>query len=86
MLNTDGILLEFDEVIAIAQLKLILEEDADLAWSTEINEEQVLLLPPEGDGCLREGARYIVSAVVADPAGNVTDVEITFATPVDCKP
>jgi len=78
--NTDGIVLEFDEAIDTQALELQVEGTAK-DWTGSIDGSTVTLLPLAG-ATLGYETDYTVAGTVADAAGNETDVEVAFTTMV----
>jgi hypothetical protein len=76
--NTNGIVLEFNENIGKASLK-VSEGGTDLGWVASTKEKTVTLKPPKGKELVNEKT-YEVSGDVEDAAGNKTSVKISFTT------
>lgn len=76
--NTNGIVLEFNENIGKATVK-VSEGGTDLGWVASTKEKTVTLKPPKGKELVNEKT-YEVSGEVEDVAGNKASVKISFTT------
>ena len=77
VLNRDGIIIEFDENIVSASLKLTYEDGTDLGWESTVKDNSVTLTPIEGEELVHETS-YVVRGTVRDGVGNETDLTLTF--------
>lgn len=76
--NTNGIVLEFNENIGKATVK-VSEGGTDLGWVASPKEKTITLKPPKGKELVNEKT-YEVSGEVEDAAGNKASVKISFTT------
>lgn len=77
-INTNGIMLKFNEIISKAELMLSRDGD-DLGWLTSEDGDTVMLLPTPANPLVNE-TTYMVSGSVEDASGNMADVSISFTT------
>ena len=76
--NTNGIMLKFNEAISKAEVMLSRDGD-DLGWIPSVEGDTVMLNPSPANPLVNETA-YTVSGEVEDASGNKANVSISFTT------
>ena len=81
LLNSDGVIIEFNEPIAKAHLSLAPENGHDLGWLLGRQKNKVEFAPLKAAPWLiKYNSTYVIQGFVEDAAGNQSEVLIRFTT------